>query len=226
MASSNPIYAQIQGVTDPHARQLFQMLVDQNQALHALVATLQTNALQRGSPVPVNARLLNVFDPEALTDGVNVRFLRKYVQAQIAGTRARITGSLAGIPGDPNTIPSDALPLPDETATIEAVFAANPGAVSTSCQLQPGGTWDLMDAIVDALRAIDTRWGYNGKRGDPDDPSLDAVAYDYGAVAGGEGSTAVYIVDVISGHCGASPAAAFQDVTVFAPGVWISRGRF
>jgi hypothetical protein len=36
----------------------------------------------------------------------------------------------------------------------------------------------------------------------------------------------VYIIDVIAGHCGATPAPAFQDVTVFAPGVWISRGRF
>ena len=46
------------------------------------------------------------------------------------------------------------------------------------------------------------------------------------AVAGGEGSTNVYIVDVIAGHCGPNPSAAFQDVTVFAPGVWTGRGRF
>ncbi len=131
-----------------------------------------------------------------------------------------------GVPGDPNTIPEGALPLPAHGATVAATFAANPGFVATSCQSAAGGTWDLMDAIVDDLRALDTRWGYNGKRGNINDPSNDALAYDFGAVAGGEGTTDVYIVDVIAGHCGPNPQPAFNDVTVFAPGVWTGRGRF
>ena len=132
-----------------------------------------------------------------------------------------------GVPGTPNVTPEDALPLPAHGGTVAAVFAANPAFVATSCQDAVGGTWDLMDAIVDALRALDTRWGYNGKRGNINDPSEDALAYDYDPGGpGGEGATTVYVVDVIAGHCGATPSAAFQDVTVFAPGVWTGRGRF
>lgn len=153
--------------------------------------------------------------------------VRAYVQQQVATLRSTPTAPTypvaPGVPGDPNVVPGDALPLPNELATIQAVFAANPGFVATSCQEAAGGTWDLMNAIVAALRAIDPRWGYNGSRGNANDPSGDAVAYDFNpAGAGGEGSTTVYIVDVIAGHCGPTPTAAFQDVTVFAPGVWLT----
>ena len=37
-----------------------------------------------------------------------------------------------------------------------------------------------MDQVVDTLRTYDTRWGYNGKRGNTNDPSKDVVAYHYG----------------------------------------------
>lgn len=154
--------------------------------------------------------------------------VQAYVQQQIAAFAASAIppAAVPGVPGDTNTIPSDALPLFDGSAIVQGVFAANPAMVATSCQSAPGGTWDLMDAIVDALRAADTRFAYNGKRGDASNPSFDAISYDYGAVPGGEGTTTVYVVDVISGHCGPNPQPGWNDVTVFAPGVWISRGRF
>lgn len=219
-------YGQLGLIKDAATRQIVQALFDQIADLQGQLTTLQAAALQRGSPVPVNARLLNVFDPEAVTDAVNVQYLRRYVQAQLARVPGLPPASTPGIPGTPNTIPSDALPLFDGSAIVAGVFAANPGLIPTSCQTAPGGTWDLMDAIVDALRAADTRFAYNGKRGNVNDPSNDAISYDYGAVAGGEGATSVYIVDVIAGHCGANPGPAWNDVTVFAPGAWISRGRF
>jgi hypothetical protein len=222
---------QINAVRDPALRMLLTELYQQLAAQQALITTLQANSLQRSATVPVqvNNRLTGVVDPLELTDAVNVRTLKKYVTMQLS-TFAIAANThppgVPGIPGDPNTVPDGSLPLPASAGTVAAVFAANPGFVATSCQNVPGGTWDLMDAIVDALRGGDTRWGYNGKRGNINDPSLDALAYDYGAVAGGEGSTSVYIVDVIAGHCGTNPQPAYNDVTVFAPGVWTGRGRF
>ena len=87
-----------------------------------------------------------------------------------------------------------------------------------------------MDLVVDALRTYDTRWGYNGKRGNPNDPSQDVVTYNYGNRADA-GSTEVYIIDVVGGHCGSSPSPAWNDVTQVTRnqgtfGIWISRGRF
>lgn len=150
--------------------------------------------------------------------------------AQVRQLQSVVTGVAAAgsdsIVGTPNVTPSTALPLFDGSAIVAQVFADHPDFVATSCQHAEGGTWDLMDAIVDALRAADPRFAYNGKRGNANDPSLDAIAYDYGETPGGEGATTVYIIDVIAGHCGPTPAPAWQDVTVFAPGVWISRGRF
>src|SRR5688500_4979882 len=74
------------------------------------------------------------------------------------------------------------------------------------------------------------RWGYNGKRGDVNNPSHDVVTYHHGP-GPDYGSTAVYIIDVIAGHCGATPSATWIDVTDATYnggtiGRWISRGRF
>jgi len=87
-----------------------------------------------------------------------------------------------------------------------------------------------MDRVVDALRQIDTRWGYNGKRGNANDPSQDVVDYHWGA-GSDQDSTDVYIIDIISGHCGNAPDPAWVDQTgptaaAGTIGRWTSRGRF
>jgi hypothetical protein len=121
-------------------------------------------------------------------------------------------------------------PLPSYGASVvNAVARANPGALANSCQ-EHGGSWQFMDQVVDTLRTYDTRWGYNGKRGNPNDPSLDAITYNYGAGADA-GSTQVYIIDIVGGHCGPTPSPSWNDVTEAtrignAIGRWISRGRF
>lgn len=121
------------------------------------------------------------------------------------------------------------LPLPNMSHIVAAVAQANPGALQNSCQDQ-GGSWQFMDQVVDTLRTYDTRWGYNGKRGNANDPSKDVVDYHYG---GGpdQNSTDVYIIDVVGGHCGATPSPSWGDVTDVTInsgtiGRWISRGRF
>src|SRR5918993_1136270 len=115
------------------------------------------------------------------------------------------------------------------SSVVQAVARANPGALANSCQSH-GGSWQFMDQVVDTLRTYDTRWGYNGKRGNAGDPSHDAIAYNYGGGAD-QGSTEVYIIDVVAGHCGASPGPAWIDVTGVTLqsgtiGRWTSRGRF
>ncbi|MBA2304693.1 MAG: hypothetical protein H0W08_18955, partial [Acidobacteria bacterium] len=62
------------------------------------------------------------------------------------------------------------------------------------------------------------------------DPSKDVVDYHYGRGTS-ENSTDVYIIDVIGGHCGGNPSAAWGDVTDVTInsgtiGRWIGRGRF
>lgn len=114
-------------------------------------------------------------------------------------------------------------------SVVNAVARANPGALQNSCQ-EHGGSWQFMDQVVDTLRTYDTRWGYNGKRGNPNDPSLDVVTYNYGD-GPDQGSTQVYIIDIVGGHCGPTPSAVWIDVTQATRnngtnGIWISRGRF
>jgi hypothetical protein len=125
---------------------------------------------------------------------------------------------------------SGRLPMPSYGASVvQAVARANPGALQNSCQ-DSGGNWQFMDQVVDTLRTYDTRWGYNGKRGNANDPSKDVVTYHYGA--GPEAnSTDVYIIDIIGGHCGSTPSPIWNDVTDVTIqsgtiGRWISRGRF
>lgn len=129
--------------------------------------------------------------------------------------------------GDPGN--NERLPLPDMSHVVHQVAARYPDALRSSCQ-DHGGSWEFMDRLVDELRTHDTRWGYNGKRGNSGDPSHDAVDYHW---SGGqdENNTEVYIVDVILGHCGDNPTAGWIDQTDATRhsgtiGRWTGRGRF
>ena len=87
-----------------------------------------------------------------------------------------------------------------------------------------------MDLVVDTLRTHDTRWGYNWKRGNVGDPSMDVIDYHFGA-GRDEGSTEVYIIDIIGGHCGSNPSPGWNDVTGATAaggsiGRWTGKGRF
>ena len=103
------------------------------------------------------------------------------------------------------------LPLPNMAGVVAQVAAANSADFRNSCQPE-GGTWNFMDKLVDTLQAIDLRWGYNGKRGNANDPSLDIVDYHYGA-GPSEGSTQVYIMDTVGGHCSSNPSPIWVNQT-------------
>ena len=121
------------------------------------------------------------------------------------------------------------LPLPNMEHVVHEIASRYPDALRASCQ-EHGGSWEFMDRLVDELRKHDTRWGYNWKRGNVGDPSLDIVDYHWGR-GGDENSTDVYIVDVILGHCGDNPSPAWIDQTDATRhggtiGRWTGRGRF
>jgi hypothetical protein len=130
----------------------------------------------------------------------------------------------------PNPGAGQRLPLPGYGAgVVNDIAAQHPNALRNSCQEQ-GGSWEFMDRLVDRLRTMDTRWGYNGKRGNTSDPSMDIVDYNYGSQPD-EGTTEVYIVDVMVGHCGSNPGPAWIDQTETTRnagtiGRWTGRGRF
>jgi Bacterial Ig-like domain (group 2) len=124
----------------------------------------------------------------------------------------------------PDPAPGQRIPMPDESAYVAQLIRSRPDLVARSCQ-DAGGTWELMDFIVDSLRANkDLRWGYNGRRGVIDFPARDEVAYHWGS-GPDELSRDTYAFDVIGGHCGPNPVPVWFDLSNEGT-VWLSRGRF
>lgn len=106
-------------------------------------------------------------------------------------------------------------PRPNDSRIVQQVASAFPAAFAHSCQEHYGAAgWEFMDRVIDALRAHDGRYGYNAKRGNMNDPSQDVASYYYGADPGAfQGSSSVYIFDLIAGHCGSTPSTFWGDVT-------------
>lgn len=101
---------------------------------------------------------------------------------------------------------------PDQSEINRALAAERPDLLAASC-VADGGNNEYLFELVRRLRATDVRWGLNWKRGVVGDMSQDAITYEHSAAGPVEGSTDVFILDVIGGHCGPSPAAAWIDVT-------------
>lgn len=137
------------------------------------------------------------------------------------------TGPSGPRPADPP--PGQRLPLPDMQGTLARFADAR-----DSC---PRGLKYInnpwQDRVIDAFRAIDSRWGYNGKPtrsaadngGVPVVAAGDEAAYHYG---GGpdQGSFDVHLVDMLVGHCGAFPTITWRVFTGEEPGFWTGAGRF
>ena len=85
--------------------------------------------------------------------------------------------------------------------------------------------WDFIRLLARDLHAIDPRIGLNGKRGNPNDMSMDALNYS-GEGPGHDptnGNAPITVIDVI-GAAG-SPAAVAQWVafdSMSAPGAWVA----
>ena len=157
--------------------------------------------------------------------------------ATITATVADVRGSLgiavriANRTADPPA--GQRIPPRDVRAFTEQAAAARPDLIAQSC---PNGLkyqnnpW--LDYMVDRLRTLDTRWGYNGKPtrsaadngGQPVIAAGDEVAYHYGA-GPDQGSPDVYLIDLLEGHCGSSPRLTYRDFTGQEPGFWTGAGR-
>jgi hypothetical protein len=123
-----------------------------------------------------------------------------------------VTAPPPPIPGDQPGGGGD-LPRPTSRLSVVSDVARDfPQYLQNSCQ-PAGGTWQFMDEVVRRLRQESPRWGYNLKRGGPS-LSEDVVDYYYGQDPGqANGSTKVYIFDIIGGHCGANPQPIWLDQT-------------
>ncbi|MGH9159620.1 MAG: hypothetical protein ACRD2X_06500, partial [Vicinamibacteraceae bacterium] len=107
------------------------------------------------------------------------------------------------------------------------VAQERPDLLSGSCQDDSGPAgWMFLDLVVDRLRQLDTRWGYNCKRGNCGDPSEDVVAYHGGRGPTVEGNRDVWVIDVLIGHCGSSPSPGWKVHGYGGASGWTSRGRF
>ncbi len=122
-------------------------------------------------------------------------------------------------PRTPDPAPGQLLPIPSYAeSVVNQVAAQRAGDLANSCA-ERGGTNRFMFEVVRALRARDTRWGLNIKRGN-EGLSQDIVAYnrsnlpDEGATTGPTGATRnISIFDIIASHCGARPGPAWIDQT-------------
>ena len=103
-------------------------------------------------------------------------------------------------------------PRPNHSGVVRQMVSAFPYVLASSCQ-EHGGTWEFMDRAVDALRSVDGRYGYNAKRGNMNDPSVDVVSYYYAGGPEIHGRPEVYIFDLLAGHCGPTPSLFWGDVT-------------
>ena len=107
------------------------------------------------------------------------------------------------------------LAIADLNATVFKVAAANPSVVQETCAGPVDGARDNRNdinfpiALLTVLRAqFDNRWGFNCIRGNCSDPAAKVVDYHW-APGPSEGSTSVYVFQVVSGAC----QAEVSDVT-------------
>ena len=119
-------------------------------------------------------------------------------------------GAVAGAPSKPPQAKWPD-PAPNAYAVVQKTAADHPQLLAQSC-VDTGGSNAFLFEVVRRLRKLDDRWGLNWKRGKVGDLSQDVVDYHWGSGVS-EGSTEVYIIDVITGHCGHNPKPGWVDVT-------------
>lgn len=133
----------------------------------------------------------------------------------------------------PDPAAGQRIPLPNVRDFIAQKANARPDLIAQSCASgikYQNNVW--LDYMVDQLRTLDTRWGYNAKptRGPADNgghPVIaagDEVAFHYGA-GPDQNSPDVYLIDVLEGHCGQTPRPTYRDFTGEERGIWTGLGR-
>ncbi len=150
----------------------------------------------------VNKKLLTIFIPLTIAGFFIVSLLSNNLVVEKVSATSHCVNRPTGSP-------------PNELGTVQAVANEFPQFLQNSCQSE-GGTWQFMDEVVSRLRTKDNRFAYNCKRGNCSDPSNDAISYYYGPAPvppSGIRAYEVFVIDIISGHCGGSPSPAWGNVT-------------
>ena len=156
------------------------------------------------------------------------------ISATVEGQRGNLNIRVKYGARTPDPPPGQRLPLPNVQGFIRDANARRPELLAQSC---PGGVkyannpW--LDYIIDELRTLDMRWGYNAKptRTAADNGGLpvvsagDEIAYHYGA-GPEQGSPDVYLIDILESHCTSSPRLTYRVFTGEEPGIWTGAGRF
>ena len=135
----------------------------------------------------------------------------------------------------PNPPAGQRLPLPDVRGLIAQWTSERPDLFpSQQCPLgvkYVNNPWQ--DYIMNRLRQLDTRWGYNAKPtrspadngGRPVVAAGDEVLYNYGSNADEGNTNEVYAVDILEQHCG-NPRLTWRVFTGEEPVRWTGAGRF
>ena len=156
------------------------------------------------------------------------------ISATVSGVRGTRAVNVKIAPRTPDPAAGQRLPLPDVQGFIFQTAGARPDLMRTgSCpngRKYENNPW--LDYMIDALRTLDTRWGYNGKptrsagdnNGFPVIAAGDEIAYHFGR-GPDQGSTEVYLIDILIGHCGDNPSITYRHFTGEEPGFWTGAGR-
>lgn len=182
---------------------------------------LDASTVSGGSPMfsqPLPASVTSVGNPAVApgtyyvtVTGANTCGLAA-TSAEVAVTVQPSNGGGGGGGGrTPNPPAGQRLPLPDRYAVVQEVARNYPADLRNSC-VSSGGNNTWLYRLVQRLRQEDTRWGLNWKRGRVGDMSQDVITYNWGSQAD-EGNREIYVLDIIGGHCGSNPSAAWIDVT-------------
>jgi hypothetical protein len=135
----------------------------------------------------------------------------------------------------PNPPAGQRLPLPDVRGLIAQWTAERPDLFPS--QQCPQGlkyiTNPWQNYIMDRLRQLDTRWGYNAKptRTAADNGGVavvaagDEVLYNFGSNRDEGNTSEVYAVDILEQHCG-TPRLTWRVFTGEEPVRWTGAGRF
>jgi hypothetical protein len=155
------------------------------------------------------------------------------ITATVADVRGALGINVRIANRTPDPVAGQRIPLPDVRTFIAQAANARPDLLAQSCSTgikYQNNAW--LDYMVDRLRTLDTRWGYNSKptRGPADNgghPVIaagDEVAYHYGA-GPDQNSPDVYLIDVLEGHCGPTPRPTYRNFTGEERGIWTGLGR-
>lgn len=208
--------------------------------------TLMAATEPGGAPIAAFALNTPFFSIAQIPDGTYyVKVIAHNACGQSAASaEALVTSPSSNLPvRTPNPENGGRLGLPFVQDIVRLVVNSNPGILSLqrSCpgyssnpsQLVKYEQNEAINAIVDTLRLIDTRFGYNSKPtrgpsdngGQPVEIAGDEIAYHYGADEP-EGSPNVHLVDLLSGHCSTNTTLTWRDFTNSEFGRWTGAGRF